>query len=91
MRRLLAARVALCNALLPLSTEPPLSLHRCSLYEHAALTAGGSLAAAEALCAGEARLAVHWDGGRHHAGKGKAAGFCYVNDVVSFGLAQRCP
>ncbi|PSC69225.1 Histone deacetylase 8 [Micractinium conductrix] len=52
------------------------------LYEHAALTAGGSLAAAEALCAGEARLAVHWDGGRHHAGKGKAAGFCYVNDVV---------
>ncbi|KAL4439888.1 hypothetical protein ABPG75_002889 [Micractinium tetrahymenae] len=52
------------------------------LYEHAALTAGGSLQAAAALCSGAARLAVHLDGGRHHARKARASGFCFVNDVV---------
>ncbi|KAL4421220.1 hypothetical protein ABPG77_010095 [Micractinium sp. CCAP 211/92] len=52
------------------------------LYEHAALTAGGSLQAAAALCSGAARLAVHLDGGRHHARKARASGICFVNDVV---------
>lgn len=52
------------------------------LGEHAALTAGGSLQAATTLCVGAARLAVHLDGGRHHARKASASGFCFVNDVV---------
>jgi hypothetical protein len=65
---------------------PPTPTHiprpAISLYELAALTAGGSLAAAAGLCSGRHRLAVHLDGGRHHARKAAAAGFCYVNDVV---------
>jgi acetoin utilization deacetylase AcuC-like enzyme len=28
------------------------------------------------------RVAIHWDGGRHHARRASASGFCYVNDVV---------
>ncbi|KAK9809184.1 hypothetical protein WJX72_010987 [[Myrmecia] bisecta] len=52
------------------------------LYEYAQLCAGGSLQAPAALCSSEATLAFHWDGGRHHAHKSTAAGFCYVNDVV---------
>ncbi len=27
-------------------------------------------------------IAVNWAGGLHHAKKGKASGFCYVNDIV---------
>lgn len=27
-------------------------------------------------------IAINWNGGRHHASKLKAAGFCYVNDIV---------
>ncbi len=52
------------------------------VYECAALIAGGSLQAAAALASGRYRTAVHFDGGRHHAHKSQAAGFCYVNDVV---------
>ena len=58
------------------------------LWEYATLCVGGTLAAAAALCgdAGAAepapRIAVHLDGGRHHAHKSHAAGFCYVNDCV---------
>ena len=52
----------------------------CLLY--ARLVAGGSLAAAHALRAGACDVAIHWDGGRHHAQRDKASGFCYVNDVV---------
>jgi histone deacetylase 8 len=59
-------------------------------YEYARLVAGGSLAAADALMplpgrAGQVRIprvAIHWDGGRHHAARASAAGFCYVNDAV---------
>jgi len=56
--------------------------------EYARLVAGGSLAAADVLMlrqngqAGGASVAVHWDGGRHHALRSAASGFCYVNDVV---------
>jgi len=54
---------------------------------YAQLVAGGALAAADALsrCLRDAsapRLAVHWDGGRHHARRDSAAGFCFVNDAV---------
>lgn len=30
----------------------------------------------------ERTIAINWDGGRHHAMKKKASGFCYVNDIV---------
>ncbi|KXS20752.1 Arginase/deacetylase, partial [Gonapodya prolifera JEL478] len=44
--------------------------------------AGGSLSAAAELIEDRADVAIWWDGGRHHAGRDHAAGFCYVNDVV---------
>lgn len=28
------------------------------------------------------KIAINWHGGRHHAGKDQASGFCYVNDIV---------
>ena len=34
------------------------------------------------LCQGEADIAINWAGGLHHAKKGEASGFCYVNDCV---------
>ncbi|KAG8815325.1 hypothetical protein FRC17_000743 [Serendipita sp. 399] len=43
--------------------------------------AGGTLAAAESLIDGSANVAIAWDGGRHHAQKSSASGFCYVADV----------
>ncbi|SMN18133.1 similar to Saccharomyces cerevisiae YPR068C HOS1 Class I histone deacetylase (HDAC) family member that deacetylates Smc3p on lysine residues at anaphase onset [Maudiozyma saulgeensis] len=27
-------------------------------------------------------IGINWDGGRHHASKQRASGFCYVNDIV---------
>ncbi|CCE65734.1 hypothetical protein TPHA_0M01590 [Tetrapisispora phaffii CBS 4417] len=30
-----------------------------------------------------ANIAINWDGGRHHAMKSRANGFCYINDIVS--------
>lgn len=27
-------------------------------------------------------IGINWDGGRHHAMKRKASGFCYINDIV---------
>ena len=44
--------------------------------------AGGSLTAASCLVSGQAKVAVNWGGGWHHAQRDGAAGFCYVNDVV---------
>ena len=44
--------------------------------------AGASLAAARKLCAGTTDIAINWSGGLHHAKKGEASGFCYVNDIV---------
>jgi histone deacetylase HOS2 len=44
--------------------------------------AGASLAAARRLANGGADIAVNWSGGLHHAKKGEASGFCYVNDIV---------
>jgi histone deacetylase 8 len=40
------------------------------------------LSAAEELIAGRCQTAIYWGGGRHHARKDKAGGFCYVNDAV---------
>ncbi|KAI9334676.1 hypothetical protein DFJ73DRAFT_663526 [Zopfochytrium polystomum] len=44
--------------------------------------AGGTLTAARLLCSGQVDAIAHWEGGRHHAHRDEAAGFCYVNDVV---------
>eukprot|EP00092_Neocalanus_flemingeri_P032497 GFUD01035344.1.p1 GENE.GFUD01035344.1~~GFUD01035344.1.p1 ORF type:complete len:395 (+),score=158.33 GFUD01035344.1:106-1185(+) len=53
-----------------------------SLLSWCLTTAGGSLTAASCLVGGQARVVVNWGGGWHHAQRGGAAGFCYVNDVV---------
>ena len=69
------------------------------LGRYAALVAGGTLAAADALMDSAAAaaaaaaststsssspppVAFHWDGGRHHARRASASGYCYVNDCV---------
>lgn len=52
------------------------------LWDYCLRYAGGSLAAARALVAGEAEIAINWSGGLHHACREKASGFCYVNDIV---------
>ncbi|KAI5454832.1 histone deacetylase [Naganishia albida] len=44
--------------------------------------AGASLAAARKLNIGATDIAINWSGGLHHAKKGEASGFCYVNDIV---------
>ncbi|KAJ1649756.1 hypothetical protein IWQ61_009252 [Dispira simplex] len=59
------------------------------LPQYVSLVAGGSLVAALHLIRGTHRYAIHWDGGRHHAKRHSAAGFCYVNDIVLAILALR--
>ncbi|SPO27878.1 related to histone deacetylase [Ustilago trichophora] len=61
------------------------------LHRHISLVAGASITAAELLATGKADVAIAWDGGRHHAKKDCASGFCYVNDVVLAILALRRP
>ncbi|WP_329463709.1 acetoin utilization protein AcuC [Streptomyces sp. NBC_01431] len=52
------------------------------MHEASALIAGQSVAAAEAVWAGEAAHAVNFAGGLHHAMPGGAAGFCVYNDAA---------
>ncbi|TFY82234.1 hypothetical protein EWM64_g1786 [Hericium alpestre] len=52
------------------------------MYEFCRMSAGGSLAAARKLSAGTTDIAINWAGGLHHAKRGEASGFCYVNDIV---------
>ncbi|KAJ1284081.1 hypothetical protein BS78_03G176400 [Paspalum vaginatum] len=52
------------------------------LWEYCRRYAGGSLSAARALASREADVAINWSGGMHHACKGNASGFCFVNDIV---------
>ncbi|KAJ1725287.1 Histone deacetylase 8 [Coemansia erecta] len=52
------------------------------MAEHVRYAGGGTLCAARALISGRAGVAMHWEGGRHHGRRGRAGGFCYVNDVV---------
>ncbi|KAK9897537.1 Arginase/deacetylase [Cystobasidium minutum MCA 4210] len=60
--------------------------HDCPVFhgleEYCSHIAGGSITAAKELRQGRADIAIFWDGGRHHATKSAAAGFCYVNDIV---------
>lgn len=54
------------------------------LAEYVREVAGSSLVAARALIDPDQdiNIAINWDGGRHHAKKGQASGFCYVQDIV---------
>ena len=52
------------------------------LFAYGAWACGAALAAADLLLAGEADIAFNLLGGFHHAMPEKAAGFCYLNDVV---------
>ncbi|MFG3287187.1 acetoin utilization protein AcuC [Streptomyces sp. NPDC048111] len=52
------------------------------MHEASALIAGQSVAAAEAVWAGDASHAVNFAGGLHHAMPGGAAGFCVYNDAA---------
>ncbi|KAF8626215.1 hypothetical protein AX15_004904 [Amanita polypyramis BW_CC] len=52
------------------------------MYDFCRLYAGASLAGARKLCAGTTDIAINWSGGLHHAKRGEASGFCYVNDIV---------
>ncbi|KAN0131892.1 hypothetical protein V8E53_010172 [Lactarius tabidus] len=59
------------------------------LSEYVLAVAGATLAAARELAEGRCDIAICWDGGRHHAHKSKASGFCYINDCVLALLALR--
>ncbi|KAK1281075.1 Histone deacetylase 6 [Acorus gramineus] len=52
------------------------------LFGFSQASAGGSIGAAVKLNRRDADIAVNWAGGLHHAKKGEASGFCYVNDIV---------
>ncbi|ORY38351.1 histone deacetylase [Rhizoclosmatium globosum] len=52
------------------------------LFEFSSLSAGGSVSAAQKLNRGDSDIAINWGGGLHHAKRGEASGFCYVNDIV---------
>ncbi|CAG8494358.1 3080_t:CDS:10 [Paraglomus brasilianum] len=60
--------------------------HDCPVFkglgEYIRLVVGSTIAAAQALNKGAVDVVIHWDGGRHHAKKSSAQGFCYVNDIV---------
>ncbi|GAA2013978.1 acetoin utilization protein AcuC [Nakamurella flavida] len=52
------------------------------MHDSAALIAGGSVAAARAIAAGEVDRAVNIAGGLHHAMPDRASGFCVYNDAA---------
>ncbi len=52
------------------------------MYHFCALASGATLAAAQMVGSGEVQVAFNPVGGFHHAGRGHAEGFCYVNDVA---------
>ncbi|KAL1671289.1 hypothetical protein EV122DRAFT_226819 [Schizophyllum commune] len=59
------------------------------LEKYVPLVAGASLTGAQALMRGFSDVAIAWDGGRHHAQKARASGFCYVADCVLAILALK--
>jgi acetoin utilization protein AcuC len=52
------------------------------VFDYGAWACGAALAASELLLAREADVAFSLLGGFHHAMRNRAAGFCYLNDVV---------
>ncbi|KAK4047160.1 hypothetical protein OIV83_005612 [Microbotryomycetes sp. JL201] len=61
------------------------------LSEYVQLVAGASIEAADLLRKEEADIVINWHGGRHHARRGQASGFCYVQDIVLAILKLRDP
>jgi acetoin utilization deacetylase AcuC-like enzyme len=51
------------------------------MWDYARAVVGGTLSGARKLIDGEARVAMHFNGGRHHAKPDRADGFCYINDI----------
>jgi histone deacetylase HOS2 len=52
------------------------------LFTYCTLYSGASIDAARKLVANQSDIAINWSGGLHHAKKGEASGFCYINDIV---------
>ncbi|XP_018788422.1 PREDICTED: uncharacterized protein LOC108968702 isoform X1 [Bactrocera latifrons] len=58
------------------------------VWEYACTVAGGTMSACVALCKygvtnnSEQTIIINWTGGWHHAQRDRAAGYCYVNDIV---------
>ncbi|KAF8268118.1 hypothetical protein EI94DRAFT_1578923, partial [Lactarius quietus] len=62
------------------------------LREYVLGIAGASLTAARELAKDRCDIPICWDGGRHHAHKSKASGFCYINDcVLALPVLRRAP
>jgi len=59
------------------------------IFRWSALVAGASLLAMRLVESGEASRAFNIAGGLHHAGPGKASGFCYINDAALL-IADLC-
>lgn len=59
------------------------------IYRWSALVAGASLRAMRLVESGEVRTAFNISGGLHHAGPGRASGFCYINDAALI-IADLC-
>lgn len=57
-----------------------------SLSSYISHIAAATSTACRLLATDETDWAVCWDGGRHHAKRKEAGGFCYVNDLVLGGL-----
>ncbi|CCH46943.1 Histone deacetylase 1 [Wickerhamomyces ciferrii] len=68
-------------------------LYDCPIFrlmsKYITTTAGSSISAARYLITESSTIdpetqliAINWNGGRHHAKKAKASGFCYINDIV---------
>ncbi|XP_053951412.1 histone deacetylase 8-like [Anastrepha ludens] len=58
------------------------------MWEYACTIAGATMSACAALCKygaqknGAQTVIINWTGGWHHAQRDRAAGYCYVNDIV---------
>ncbi|KAI0634980.1 histone deacetylase 8 [Trametes polyzona] len=52
------------------------------LPQYVKLVGGATLTAAKTLRDGRTDVVICWDGGRHHAQKSRASGFCYVADCI---------
>ncbi|KAJ3517504.1 hypothetical protein NLJ89_g442 [Agrocybe chaxingu] len=59
------------------------------LTEYVQIVGGATLTAVSALQQDITDLAICWDGGRHHARKSQASGFCYVADCILAVLALK--
>ena len=52
------------------------------MFEYCQTYTGGSIAGAARISQGRSDIVMNWSGGMHHAKRGEASGFCYMNDIV---------